>query len=278
MNPNRLIKDIKMELGIGTFISTRYSDYDLLEVILHKARMIFSRIYGYDLFIPHIEFKAKDAYNSKFLAFRLPEYILDEMQFEESAIIDVRQLNMAPENPLVAGNTDDMYRVPIISPSQYPGGSFGADGGFWSNFYTGYQPTYYQQGMSSFLGIAQVGMSMEYYRKPIKARFRSPNVIEFDPRGMSPFTTDFELRLKVGHAKNLMTIDEAHYYIFKNLAIFDIQEFLWNTELKGLDGLSNGYDNISLKIDDWAEASNRRNEYIKELEADIVLMEGISTY
>ena len=64
----------------------------------------------------------------------------------------------------------------------------------------------------------------------------------------------------------------------QRLGIYDVQELLWNSELKGLDGLSNGYDNIALRIDDWQNASQNRAEYIKELEADIVLMEGITTY
>lgn len=271
MNPNRLLYDIKTELGIGTFIQTSASDYQLLSIIEHKARMIFSRIYACDLYIPHITFSEKDRYNSRYLGFRLPQYILNEIQFEHGSIVDVRYFNPAP-----ADCGDSIHYDMAFSPSLMPAGT--VDGGYWNNFYTAYQPQYYQQGMSTMLGMLQAGMSMEYYRKPLKVRFRAPDCLEFDPRGMNPYEQDFELRLKVSHPRSLYTIDEAHYYIFKKLCIFDIQEFLWNNELKGLEGLSNGYDNISLKIDDWAEASSRRDEYIRELEQDIVLMEGISAY
>lgn len=278
MNPNKLLKDVKRKLGIGTFISTQFSDYDLFEAIQDKARLIFSRIYAHEIYIPHIEFDCKNRYASRFLSFRLPDYLMRELEFERSAVIDIRYLGMAPEDPITDANTNDMYYAPVVGTSSFPGGSFGMDAGFGGNFYTGYQPTYYMQGLSSMLGIAQTHLSMEMYRKPIKARFKSPNIIEFDPRGMSPFVTDFELRLKVGHSMNLYTIDQAHYYMFEKLATFDIQELLWNAELKGLDGLSNGYDNISLKIDDWADASKNRDEYIEKLEADIVIMDGISSY
>ena len=44
MNPNKLIKDIKQSLGIGTFIVTMFTDYDLFERILTSARLWFSRI------------------------------------------------------------------------------------------------------------------------------------------------------------------------------------------------------------------------------------------
>ena len=274
MNPNRLINDIKQELGIGTFISTRYSDYDLLNIVTGKTRMTFSRIYGYDWYIPHIKFEPKDRYNSRFMAYRIPDFILKELEFEKSGVIDVRYLGMAPSTSAESINgNDSFYRPPAMTP--FLGSATGLGSGYWGGSES---PTYYMQGMSQMVGIAQVGQAMEFYRKPLKARFKSPNIIEFDPRGMHTDGVDFELRIKVGHARNLSTIDEPHYYIFKKLAIYDIKEFLWNTELKGLDGLSNGYDNISLKIDDWAEAANQRDEYIKELEQDIVLLEGITVY
>lgn len=272
MNPNRLLNDIKMELGIGTFIQTRYSDYDLLNLINGKTRMTFSRIYAHELYIPHIQFNQLNSYAGRFLSFRIPDNIMEEMAFEKSAIIDVRNINMAPTTQGSTGN-DSFYRPPAMSP--FLGSGTGLGSGYWSGYDT---PVYYQQGMSQMMGIAQVGQAMEFYRKPLKARFRSPNIIEFDPRGMQVENVDFELRLKVGHARNLLTIDEPHYYIFKKLCIFDIKELLWNTELKGLDGLSNGYDNISLKIDDWADAPAQRDEFIKDLEQDIVLLEGITTY
>ena len=56
MNPNKLIKGIKQELGIGTFIVTMFSDYDLYERILASARMWFSRIYAHEIYIPQIKF------------------------------------------------------------------------------------------------------------------------------------------------------------------------------------------------------------------------------
>ena len=132
--------------------------------------------------------------------------------------------------------------------------------------------------VSAFLGAAQTQAAMEMYRKPLKAKFRAPNMIEFDVRGASPYVDTYELRIKVGHPKSLYSIDEPHYIMMHKLGIYDVQELLWNSELKGLDGLSNGYDNIALRIDDWQNASQNRAEYIKELESDIVLMEGISSY
>ena len=41
------------------------------------------------------------------------------------------------------------------------------------------------------------------------------------------------------------------------------KSFYGIVSLKGLDGLSNGYDNIALRIDDWQNASQNRAEYIK---------------
>ena len=274
MNPNKLIKDIKQSLGIGTFIMTAFTDYDLFERILASARMWFSRIYAHEIYIPRINFTNEMKYNSRVLTFRIPEYIINELKYEGTSIMDVRHLRPAPSD--VDPSTGMMY-LPNGS-TMYPPVSSG--GGYGSSFFGSMEskPSYYMQGMSALVGVAQVQAAYDMYRKPIKAKFRAPNMIEFDVRGASPYVDAYELRLKVGHPKNLMSIDEPHYIMMQRLGIYDVQELLWNSELKGLDGLSNGYDNISLKIDDWQNAAQNRIEYIKELEADIVLMEGISTY
>lgn len=273
MNPNKLIKGIKQELGIGTFIVTMFSDYDLYERILASARMWFSRIYAHEIYIPQIKFTKEMAYNGRVLTFRIPEYITNELKFEGVGIVDIRHLRPAVTS--VEGDTGMMY-MPNGS-TMYPPVSDG--GGYGSSFgLASATPSYYMQGMSAFLGAAQTQAAMEMYRKPLKAKFRAPNMIEFDVRGASPYVDTYELRIKVGHPKNLYSIDEPHYIMMHKLGVYDVQELLWNSELKGLDGLSNGYDNIALRIDDWQNASQNRAEYIKELESDIVLMEGISSY
>lgn len=271
MNPNRLIKDVKEKLGIGTFIETKYTDYDLYDRILSSARMWFSRIYAYEIFIPSMKFDNSLRYNGRVYSYKIPEYITKELAYEKTGVIDVRHLRQAFSTVEDTGmmylpTADTMYPPPADGVGSTYMGAMSAT------------PYYYMQGLAPYIGMAQTQASYEMYRKPIKAKFRSPNIIEFDLRGMSPVETNWELRLKVGHPVSLFSVDEPHYLIFQNLAVFDIQEFLWNSELKGLDGLTNGYDNISLKIDDWANASERRAEYIEKLEADVVLMEGITTY
>ena len=273
MNPNKLIKDIKQSLGIGTFIMTAFTDYDLYERILSSARMWFGRIYAHEIYIPKIKFDNSMKFNGRVLTFRIPEYIINELKYEGTSIMDIRHLRPASSD--IETDAGMMYMpsgstmYPPIDDGYGNGAHFGS---------TISSPAYYMQGMSAFVGVARMQAAQEMYRKPLKAKFRAPNMIEFDVRGASPYVDTYELRLKVGHPKNLLSIDEPHYIMMYKLGVFDIQELLWNSELKGLDGLSNGYDNIALKIDDWASASERRAEYIKELESDIVLLEGISTY
>lgn len=269
MNINNLLRDVKKSLGIGSFIKTQYTDYDLINYIQAHTRNVFSRIYGHRITYPNIKFSVQNKYSATANTYKLPKSILDELKFEETEIVGIRDLNIAPQ--FTDGVVVNRNLMPPISGNNSIGGYFGGPLG-------GTGVDQYMGGMNNLIGLANAKANMDLWRRPIKCHFIAPNLLKFSLEGMNPECTYFELTVKAGHPKSLWTINPSIYHVFLELAKFDIMEFLWNSELKGLEGLSNGYDNISLKIDDWAQAAERRREYIERISDDILVMEGMHQY
>lgn len=260
MNINHLLNDVKKSLGLGTFIKTKYSDYDLMAYIQSHTRNVVSRIYGYRVVMKHVSFGNHNCYDNSSLIFTLPESLLRELEQQESYITGIRELKVSMYDP----NVQNAF----TAPSTGTGLNYGMPNG---NMHFG--------GLEGMTANACLRMSREMIRRPIRASFIPPNLIKFDQEGMTPQESFYDITVKVGHPLSMCTIPQSLYHIIVQLAKYDIMEFLWNNELKGLEGLSNGYDNISLKIDDWANAGTARDEYIKEnLEGDIMVMEGMHSY
>ncbi len=50
MNPNRPIKRCKRKVGIGTFIETKYTDYDLYDRIYYLCIVVLKNIRLWDIY------------------------------------------------------------------------------------------------------------------------------------------------------------------------------------------------------------------------------------
>lgn len=269
MNINNLVRDVKKSLGIGSFIKTQYTDYDIMKYIQDHTRNVLSRIYGHRVYYPMVRFGKENQYGATHATFKIPIVIMDELKFEETDIVGIRDLRVSPMfNDGMILNKNIM---PPIGSNYQVGGNFG-------NALGSSVQDQYMGGMNSLVSIANARANIDLYRRPIKCRFTPPNLLQFNPDGLNPLSCNFELTIKTGHPKSMWTIPPSLYHVVLELAKLDIMEYLWNSELKGLEGLSNGYDNISLKIDDWANASERRKEYLDRLSEDIIPLEGIHPY
>ena len=67
------------------------------------------------------------------------------------------------------------------------------------------------------------------------------------------------------HDSNLMTISPSQEESFYNLAVLDVQNFLYQT-LKHYSEIKSAYGTINLKIDEWQNAYSARKELINEWE------------
>lgn len=278
MNPNKLLKDVKTELGIGSYIATKFSDYEIYQNIVDKARKDFGRIYGYDWFIRQIQFNQKNSVNGKYGAYFIDNSIMKELKFEESSITGIRHLGIAVQNKFLDAKESD-YFMPIGGPAIVYGGGMSGINNHYGTFFGGMQSNYPYQDLAPQLGIMQTRVAMEMYRQKIKAKFEPPDRLIFDPRGIDPSAVNFELELKIHHPRSMWTIDEGFYHIVFQLAIYDTQTLLWNGELKGVDELPNGYDTSSLKISHWENAHRDKIEYLQKCaEEDVSILAGGNMY
>lgn len=96
--------------------------------------------------------------------------------------------------------------------------------------------------------------------QPMTFDFRHPRtLIVYD----NYYSDAFVIELKLEHSKNLVTIPPMAEDSFLELAILDIKKFLY-ASLKHYNDLSSAYGNISLKIDDWANAESDRKQLLEE--------------
>ena len=63
---------------------------------------------------------------------------------------------------------------------------------------------------------------------------------------------------------NLISIPPEYYSIFMDLAKLDCKIYLWN-QLKYLENIVTPVGNMDLKVSDWENADNQRDDFLKDL-------------
>lgn len=77
----------------------------------------------------------------------------------------------------------------------------------------------------------------------------------------------YEVTMGITHDASLATIQPSHFTHLRKLGVLDLQEFLYN-ELSRIDELDVGIGQISLKISDWSDAGNKKQELLSSLDED----------
>ena len=75
----------------------------------------------------------------------------------------------------------------------------------------------------------------------------------------------FDLAFK--HDENLVSISPTMEESFFNLAVLDVKDMLYQT-LKHYNDIQSAYGNISMKLDEWQQASDQRKQLLEEWEND----------
>lgn len=99
---------------------------------------------------------------------------------------------------------------------------------------------------------------------PFSFDFEHPNIVHLF--NFASYTQQMTFKVDVEHFENLSSIPPSQWEAFKTLAILDVKIYLFGI-LKHYMDLSTAIGTISLKIDDWADAQNQRDELIREWNA-----------
>ena len=95
-------------------------------------------------------------------------------------------------------------------------------------------------------------------------KFHPPNKIELFNTGLA-FDNRYKVTVALEHSENLTTIPKTSWTSFMKLATLDVKKFLYDN-LKLYGNLQTAYGNIDIKIDDWSNAEQERNDLIREWE------------
>ena len=100
---------------------------------------------------------------------------------------------------------------------------------------------------------------------PDTFRFLPPNKVEIYPKSHSPW--QFSVQLKCVHPKNFGTIPPGLRDYFYKLCVCDVKIALFYM-LKNYDQLNTPYGNIDLKIEDYEQAVQERQELLERFRAN----------
>ena len=121
-------------------------------------------------------------------------------------------------------------------------------------------------------GLATVGADMiSLFNLGIYIEFEYPNKIKLVSVNGQPinYKRPFPLILYVEHPSSLHTISPTMQEFFMRLAKSDIATAIYNV-LKFYDGMDTTYSNLDLKLDVLQDWANRRDDIIRDMDAEHV--------
>lgn len=243
MNTSNLVSDIKHELGLQT-IALPFKEP--VEVIIRDS--IHKSIREYSRFKPCI----KDGYQlrknlrfsgdgDRFGIYYLPEFLLTtNVSYADAYLM---QSFVSPEdkssvNPFTVGS-------PFV--------------GFGS---------YYPQDIinATLTGAAINKYAAETSRAPTSKWLGYNRIQLFD----FPDNCRIRFVVKCQHELNGESIPESCVSSFTKLAKLDVQVHLYNT-IKNMVNIGSGFKEIQMKIEDWAGASDKRDQLIENWEGNFYI-------
>lgn len=229
MNPSRLLKRLKRELGI-TFFTLPFEnpDEEFMEIIKDTTIPVYSQFY------PFVEDVIIDLDNVDMVyntyeegLFIIPPSIIQDRELYY--VVDVQ-----PFNTTFTGNYYPASSLINNTPSIYEDMMLG------------------QASADLLSGIAPV----------FTWQFMEPNKLKVF--NLSSWSTQLKLTIGVEHYANLSSIKKGQSESFYKLAKLDIKMFLFNN-LRMLDKMETALGTIDLHIEDWANAESERDALIEKM-------------
>lgn len=226
MNLSEMLESIKMDLGIyGINLPLENADEKMYKVIKLKTLKMYSQY-----------FPLKETY----------ELRLDKLE-------TVRRGNAGEIIARIPDVTNGRRIITVMDVQ--PGGSLQNSGQMYpdmsmtSNFLN-----------DTILAHAQANLASAVL-PPYTFEFENPNIIHlFNYQHYSQHIT---MLTGIEHYENLSSIPNSQWASFEKLALLDIKSFLYGL-LKHHTEFSTQVGNISLKIDDWANAADERKTLLEE--------------
>lgn len=224
---SELLESIKMDLGIyGLSLPIENVDEQLMNVIRLRTIKTFSQYFPYVMDVSVNLTKLETAPDTNNYDRRV--YLLPQSVAGNQRIISIHNVSQKP-----------------VGMGYGPPSSFGACPSSIENF---------------ILAQAQVNLASSM-APPQTFEYIQPNKLIMYNQFM--YASDVILRIAYEHYENLATIPYTAWESFESLALLDVKRFLYGI-MKHYTEIQTAHGTINLKIDDWQNAEQERQELVTQ--------------
>lgn len=246
MDINRLIKSIKMDVGIILdALPNKDSTEYIMDVLDVKTLPSFDIVYPYiTKKIIHREalIEIPTPENNNEMIFRIPSKLVDNI-----GIMSIRHIK-----PLATSNTA------ICNGWANNCGGYGIGTNKFGR--TSMNPLYEASWMTN-IGYAESQLA-GLFTESMTFYFDEPNIVRINKKYNHVEMFEFEFCLK--NDCSLMNIPDTVYEYFKKLLLLDVQTTIYN-QYKLFENIELPVGNLNLMISEWSGLEDKRDELFREM-------------
>ena len=249
MNINKVIKKVKDEIGLSRYLNLGYSDHDIYNIIKTVVIPEWGALFRQE-FEPY-PFYLDGQHRLGPDLFTIPKEITDVVKRSGLEIVDIKSMRFS--------NTTNMNNT-LAAQSIYHQASQSLD-----TMVANYNTISQYNGIDIFTRM----LTSAYLEKPNKIRFN--------------FTTSAQLGVPIQAAfwltqsPNLYGIIHGRELEFQELCKLNIMTVIYENSGKYIESIQSGMGNINLKLEDWQNAKNKKDELITKLANESSIVSGMAS-
>lgn len=236
MNINKLIKRLKDDLGLTEYMKLSFTDKQLYDNIVIHSLEEWSHYFKQEVTFTNV--LLNDSLLVAPNTYAIPQKIIDKVQYSNLTIEDVKEYRFVGDTA-VAGLGSYV-------------GNFMQD----MTFAAAYSGAYASMRQATAESITAFNHAC-FFEKPNKLKFVFSRLITNTFKCMITFY--------VSQSPNLSAISETREHDFYELCKLNLMQYMYHNEAKFIESIQSGMGSINLKVEDWAQAAERKGELLKEL-------------
>lgn len=242
MNINQLIKRIKDESGLTRYLKTSYTDHDIYKIIEEHVIKDYARYFKVEVELGQVTFTEGIGPD----IFLIPDWIIKKFEECNLRIEGIKSIRFS--------NNTMMGRTGLGQMLGYRMDGMNLDSAF--------------AGMSVMNRQGGADIYQNYLNT---CWFEKPNRIRFMWNGTADLPCTVTLSVWASCNPNLIGTAIGREHTLYELCKLTVQSVIYQNEGKYIENIASGIGNINLRIDEWASASERKQELLNKMYNDSIL-------
>lgn len=242
MNINQLIKRIKDESGLTRYLKTSYTDHDIYKIIEEHVIKDYARYFKVEVELGQVTFTEGIGAD----IFLIPDWIIKKFEECNLRIEGIKSIRFS--------NNTMMDRTGLGQMLGYRMDGMNLDSAF--------------AGMSVMNRQGGADIYQNYLNT---CWFEKPNRIRFMWNGTADLPCTVTLSVWASCNPNLIGTAIGREHTLYELCKLTVQSVIYQNEGKYIENIASGIGNINLRIDEWASASERKQELLNKMYNDSIL-------